>query len=246
MTNNDKIAEGSLVLSPKASFILGLVGGVMVLCTIGFFILLGMVMNGSVSSDARDAAPSIEVNDPSPSAAAPANVDPIDSEEAIWGDEDAEVSLIIYSDIECPFCGRFHDTVKSIQRDYAGDVKIAFRHFPLSFHPQAMPAALAAECAAEQGKLWEFLDEMFADQSLLGEAYFKSTAKSLGMNASKFNSCFDDQKYAAKINADRSSGAAAGVSGTPGSFIIGADGRIQNIPGALPYEQVKPMIEAAL
>ena len=225
----------------------------MFLCTIGFFILLGIVLSGNSSNlagsadkiGAVDSVPSI----PSPSAPPGeelGEVQPISDADQVWGSDSAPVDIIVYSDIECPFCSRFHTTVQQIQDNYAGKVRLAFRHFPLSFHQQAMSAALAVECAGDQGKFWEYLDELFENQESLGDTLYSSAAADLKLNKSKFDDCLSSKTFQNKINADRASGSAAGISGTPGSIILGADGSTQLIPGALPFEQVKPMIDAAL
>ncbi len=252
---HDDAQKGGLVISPKASFILGLVGGAMALCTIGFFILLYAVMSGMLGSKSATAkqAP-VAVNQPaapSPSAAPPttapsAPVAGVTSDDHVRGSSSAPVTMIEYSDYECPFCQRFHETMKQVMKDYSGKVRWVFRHFPLSFHANAQPAALAAECASEQGKFWEFTDAAYQSQANLGDALFSQIASDLKLNKSKFDSCVSSKKYASVISADQASGSAAGVDGTPATFIIAADGSQELVPGALPYEQVKPMIDAAL
>ena len=233
------------------SFILGLVGGVMLLCTIGFFILLAVVLSGKSSNlaveltDTVDVVPAAQAAEPPPGNEL-GDIKAISDSEQAWGSAEAPVDIIIYSDIECPFCGRFHDTVKQIQDQYKDEVRIAFRHFPLSFHPNAVPAALAVECAGDQGKFWEYLDALYKSSDSLGEDVYSTVAADLKLNKSKFSDCFSSKKFQTKINDDRSSGLAAGISGTPGSIILGPDGSVQLIPGALPFEQVKPMIDAAL
>ena len=223
----------------------------MLLCTIGFFILLAVVLNGHSSNLAAGSADDVEVI-PAAQAAPPSGgndlgtVTPISDEDQAWGSDKAIVDMIIYSDIECPFCGRFHDTVKQIQDQYAGKIRIAFRHFPLSFHPNAMSAALAVECAGDQNKFWEYLDELYQNSDGLGEDLYDSIASDLKLNKSKFNDCLSSKKFQSKVNADRTGGSAAGISGTPGSIIIAPDGSMQLVPGAFPFEQVKPMIDAAL
>ncbi len=140
-----------------------------------------------------------------------------------------------FSDFECPYCGRHYPTLKKILADYAGKVRLVYKHFPLSFHPNSQKAAEAAECADEQGKFWEYHDKLF--ENLVG-GYgldkFKQWAKDLDLNSKKFDDCLDSDKYAAKVAADTQEGADKGVTGTPANFVNG-----QLISGALPYEAFK-------
>jgi protein-disulfide isomerase len=256
MFHEDK--QGNLVLSPRASFALGLIGGVLVLCTLGFFILLGVVMKGGMPEGKKAAvkpsaaAPSVAA----PSAAAPTaapepsvgEVAPVTDADHMRGElDDYEVTLVEYSDFECPFCSRFHSTMLELMDDteYAGKVRWVYRHFPLSFHANARPAALASECAAEQGEFWSYADSLFSASSLSASA-LESMAEDLGLNMSKFKSCFSSDKYGSDITEDQNGGSMAGVSGTPGTIIMTNDGRKELIPGALPLEQVKGMIDAVL
>lgn len=253
MYHDEQKSAGGVTLSPKASFILGLVGGMLVLCTIGFFILLSMVLGGkdlnlgSGSGDKYAAAPS-----PSPSAGAPeelptvGEVKPIGSDDHVRGSKNAQVTLYEWSDFECPFCSRFHPSMVQLMNEYEGKVKWVYRHFPLSFHPQATPSANASECAAEQGKFWEYADELFANQARLSDALYSELASKLKLNTGKFDSCYKAKKYQAKITSNMNDGSAAGVTGTPGTIIVAKDGTKQLVPGAVPYEQLKAMVDAAL
>lgn len=249
---NDKMA-GGVTLSPKASFILGLVGGMLVLCTIGFFILLSMAMKGNMNLSfgggdngpvAAAPSPSLPPGDDAPEPVG--DVKPIANDDHVRGDKNAEVTLYEYSDFECPFCGRFHPSMVQLMNEYKGKVKWVYRHFPLSFHPQATPAANASECASEQGKFWEYADKLIENQATLGDATYGKIADELKLNKSKFDSCYSAKKFQAKITADQGSGSTAGVTGTPGTIIVAKDGSKQMVPGAVPYEQLKSMVDAAL
>ena len=181
--------------------------------------------------------------------AAPKDVSADD--DAYLGDKDAPVTVIEFSDFECPFCRSFwRDTLPLIQSEYidTGKVKFVYRDFPLSFHPGAMPAAQAAECAEDQGKYWEMHDKIFSEQGKLGSgtvqfgvSELKKWASEIGLNADNFNSCLDSQKYAEEVNNDTKDGQAAGVTGTPGFFI---NGRI--VVGAQPFSAFKQIIEEEL
>ncbi len=165
------------------------------------------------------------------------------------GPDNAPVVFVEYSDFQCPFCGRWYkDSKAQLQRDYVdtGKVLFLYKDFPLSFHPEAEPAALAARCAGEQGKFWEFHDKIFENQADLSADNYKKWAKELKLNAGQFDSCFDSGKYKQVIQDNFSEGSRYGVSGTP-SFLVGkAGGKGQLIVGALPYSEFKKAIDQAL
>ena len=256
MYHDEQKSAGGVTLSPKSSFILGLVGGMLVLCTIGFFILLSMVLGGkdlSLGSDSGSGDKFAAAPSPTPSAAPTEDpsagvgeVKPISADDHVRGSKNAEVVLYEWSDFECPFCSRYHPSMVQLMNEYEGKVKWVYRHFPLSFHPQATPAANASECASEQGKFWEFADELFANQTRLGDALYSELAGKLKLNTGKFDGCLKAKKYQARITADLNDGSAAGVTGTPGTIIVAKDGSKQLVPGAVPYEQLKAMVDAAL
>ncbi len=157
------------------------------------------------------------------------------------GAADAKLTIVEFSDFECPYCGAAQPTIAQIEKDYAGKVKVVFMHFPLPFHPNAQKAGEAAECALDQGKFWELHDKMFANQQALGVAQLKAYAKDLGMNTTKFDACLDSGVKAAQVGTDQSKGQAAGVGGTPTFFINGLP-----VVGALPYAQFKQVLDAEL
>jgi protein-disulfide isomerase len=139
--------------------------------------------------------------------------------------------------------------MKQIVDAYKGKVRWVYRHFPLnSIHPDAQKAAEAAECAAEQGKFWEMSDKMFEKQTLgLSVAQLSQYARESGVkDIAKFDSCVSSGKYASRVASDLAGGEAAGVTGTPGTIILTKDGKKQLIPGALPYDSVKQMIDSLL
>jgi protein-disulfide isomerase len=130
--------------------------------------------------------------------------------------------------------------------EFDGQVKAVIRHFPLSFHTNARSAANAAECAAEQGKYYEFIDGLFENHDRLGAAFYTELAADLGLNKTKFSDCVTANKYDSKVSADMAGGISAQVKGTPGTIIVGLNGEAQLVPGAVPYESLKAMVEAAL
>lgn len=157
------------------------------------------------------------------------------------GPDNAPITIVEFSDFECPFCSRINPTLAQVQQTYGDKVRIVFRHFPLGMHPNAQKAAEASLCAHDQGKFWELHDLMFEDQRALAVDALKAKASQLGLEAEAFNGCLDSGKYAAQVAADMAAGTEAGVSGTPAMFINGIP-----ISGAVPYEQVAPVIDAEL
>jgi protein-disulfide isomerase len=157
------------------------------------------------------------------------------------GPANAPVTIVEFSDFQCPFCSRVNPTLKQVQEKYGDKVRIVFRQFPLSFHQMAAKAAEASLCAADQGKFWELHDAMFADQQGLEVAQLKTKAAGLGVNAEQFNQCLDSGKHAATVQADMKAGSEAGVNGTPAMFI---NGRFVN--GAVPFDQISPIIDDEL
>lgn len=165
------------------------------------------------------------------------------------GATNAKVTIVEFSDFQCPFCERFYtDSYQQIKKDYLDtgkSVQFIFANFPLSFHPNAQPAANAAACAEEQGKFWDYHDKLFTNQTSLGDASYKQWAQDLGLNAAQFNTCYDTKKYDNTITAETRLGSQVGVSGTPTIYIVGPKGS-QQIVGAQPYATFKAAIEAAL
>lgn len=161
------------------------------------------------------------------------------------GKSNAPVTIVEFSDLQCPFCKQFADaTFGQIKSEYvdSGKVRIVYRHYPLrAIHPDAANAGMAAECANEQGKFWEFHDEVYKNQTALSLDSLKKYATNIGLNKSRFDSCLDSQKYKATIEEDESLGNSVGVSGTPAFFING-----KLISGAMPFDSFKTEIEAAL
>jgi len=236
--------------NPKVSFFLGLFVGVAVFSTITSLVLVVAMVSGNGLSFAKSdkADNNAVVADDTVAAAdngeeVAAEVPAITSSDNVWGPSDADVTMVIYSDFECPYCLRYSATLSQIMDEYEDDVRIVFRHFPLSFHANAKGAALASECAAEQGKFWEMHDKIFeanaADNMSLDT--WKDDAKELGLDTEEFNDCLDSEKYADEIALQMQGGAQAGVRGTPATFING-----QLVSGALPFESFQQIIDAEL
>jgi protein-disulfide isomerase len=157
------------------------------------------------------------------------------------GPEDAKVTIVEFSDFECPFCSRAKQTVDKVTEKFEGKVKLVFRQFPLSFHSHARKAAEASLCANAQGKFWEYHDALFADQSKLEVAELKATAERLGLDKTKFDTCLDGEEQGKVIDADMAAAEQVGVSGTPAFFINGI-----NLSGAQPAEEFERIINQEL
>jgi protein-disulfide isomerase len=140
---------------------------------------------------------------------------------AALGPENAPIELIEFSDFECPYCRRAAPVVKQVLEAYGNRVRLVYRHYPLAQHPNARPAAEAAACANEQGKFWAYHDRLFADPAKISDADLKQSAKDLGLDAARFNTCVDAHTFRQAVDADVTAGQAAGVTGTPAFFING-------------------------
>lgn len=199
------------------------------------------------SPDQGDTAPARAASGKLPENQA-SKIPEISDDDHVRGSSNAEVFIIEYSDFQCPFCQRFHPTAQQALDEYGDDVAWVYRHFPLdTIHPNARPAAQASECAAELGgndTFWAFTDAIFADQTKLND--LASYATQAGLNVSSFNSCVESDRYADRVEQDYQEGLAAGVTGTPGSFVVNQKGEVWYIPGAVPYDSLKVTIDEAL
>ncbi len=170
---------------------------------------------------------------------------PVDAKDWMEGPANAKVTLVEYSDFQCPFCSRHEPSIVQALKDYPKDVRLVYRQYPLtSLHPEAQKAAEASECAGKLGgaaKFWAMHDELFTNQSLLGHQMYIDTAKKIGLDQTQFTKCLDGGETVALVQEDQTSGNAAGVEGTPATFVNGT-----LISGAVPYSDLKTAIDAAL
>jgi len=172
------------------------------------------------------------------------NLQDLIDDDTVKGDPNAPVTIVEWSDFECPFCERFYQqTLGLIEKEYidTGKVNMVYRDFPLSFHENAQKAAEAAECAGEQGKFWEMHDSLFENGVEGGVRSFKKFAKDLDLNDAEFNECLDSGKMESEVKKDMVDGQNAGVKGTP-AFII--NGKL--LSGAQPFSVFKQAIDEAL
>jgi len=139
------------------------------------------------------------------------------------GGKDAAVTIVEFSDFQCPYCRAAEPTLKQVRDKYGDRIKLVYMDFPLPMHPHSLDAANAGRCAGEQGKFWQFHDAMFADQTKLDPASLKNTATKAGLDAKKFDACFDSKKMVPAIKADQTLGSGVGVNGTPTFFINGRE-----------------------
>ena len=159
----------------------------------------------------------------------------------VYGDENAPITIIEFSDFECPFCSRGYETINEVKELYGDQVKIVFKNFPLSFHEDAQKAAEAAECAQDQDLFWEMHDIMFENQDAISVDDLKAYAEEIGLDTEVFNECLDSDEKADAVTADMDAGSEAGVSGTPAFFINGI-----MLVGAQPLEAFQEIIDAEL
>ena len=163
----------------------------------------------------------------------------VEKDNAFQGPADAPITIVEFSDYQCPFCKRAEETVIEVMKKYKNQVKLVFRHYPLPFHKEAKPAAMAAECAKEQGKFWEYHEQLFNNQKALKNDDLKKYAQNVKLDQNKFNECLSSEKYASIVEKDIAAGKEYGVTGTPAFFING-----RMISGARPIEDFVELIEA--
>ena len=165
----------------------------------------------------------------------------IDELTPIKGAENAPITIVEYSDFECPFCQKVNPTIDSILEKYKGKVRIAYKHLPLDFHKNAVSAALASAAANEQDKFWEFHDGLFANQTNLNQATYDKIAKELGLDMTKFAADMKSEKLADKVAKDTAEAKSFGIGGTP-HFLINGIG----LSGAQPESEFFNVIEEHL
>lgn len=172
---------------------------------------------------------------------APRYTVPTSAEDPVRGNPSAPITIVEFSDYQCPFCARVNPTLAKVMETYGDKVKIVFKDYPLPNHPEAPKASEAARCAGEQKKYWEMHDAMFANQRALGVPTLKQTARALGLDGAAFDACLDSGKYAATVRAGFALGERMGVNSTPTLYING-----RPLIGAMPFENFKAIIDEEL
>lgn len=201
-------------------------------------------------------------NNNAPTAAAPSDTSTnlsatpeVTAADHIRGNPDAKVVLVEYSDYECPFCNRFHPTMKQVLEEYGDQVAWVYRHFPLtSLHPQAQISAEASECVAklsDNDTFWAYTDILFENAAIDGgEALTREKllgfATEVGVSSTAVGSCLDKAETKTIVTDSAAGGRAAGINGTPGTIVVTKDGKYELISGALPFEQVTSIIDQYL
>lgn len=221
---------------------------------IGALFIAGAIYWGE-GSPRPAGGPSAEAPDQAALEKALDNVSPVTAQDHIRGNPNAEVIIIEYSDTECPFCKRFQETMRQVMNEYGDSGKVAwvYRHFPLDqLHQKARSEAVAFECANELGGnevFWKYADRLFEitpSNDGLDAAELPKIATYVGLDASAFSACLSSGRYDAHIEAEVQNAVATGGQGTPWSIVVTRSGKKYPLSGALPYEEVKQLIEMAL
>ena len=159
----------------------------------------------------------------------------------VRGPADAKVTIVEWSDFQCPFCRRSRPTIEQIEKEYGGQVRVAFRHLPLAFHPKAGPAHAAAAAAGMQGKFWEMHDMIFDNQQEMAPAKYVEWAGEMGLDVEQFKKDVDSAEVKQIVETDKKAAEKLGVTGTPAFFVNG-----RYIRGAQPFPTFKVIIDEEL
>ena len=241
-------------IGSKNAYFLGVGSAIGIVFAAGFFILLSLYMKGVKIGDKGTTPPPVIAQPTDPSGAAPAQIllAAVTDQDHIRGNKNAKVTVVEFSDMECPFCKNFHQSMLQVVAAYGDKVAWVYRHFPLdSLHPKARKEAEASECAAELGgndAFWKFMDKVFEvtpANNGLDPAELPKIAKLIGLDQGKFTTCLTSGKFASKIQSQADQGAAAGANGTPYSVIVVGDQKIP-VNGAVPFAQLKSMLDSVV
>ncbi|NCO88590.1 hypothetical protein AUK04_00035 [Candidatus Roizmanbacteria bacterium CG2_30_33_16] len=177
----------------------------------------------------------------------------VSNDERIRGNKNAKVTLVEYSDFECPFCKRFHPTTQELMKTYGDKIRLVFRDYPLPFHQNAQKEAEAGRCIAELGgsdAFWNYADKIFEQTTTNGTGFALTDlgplATEVGVNQQSFQQCLDTGKYTKAVKDEMADGNAAGVNGTPTTFVIDSNGKTQMLVGAQPVDAFKTVIDQIL
>lgn len=220
-------------------------------------IITGVIIAGAIIFSSRLPAPATAIQPQGQAPTQPAGdleaMTAITASDHIRGDINAPVKIVEYSDTECPFCKRFHETMKQVVNSYGSQVAWVYRHFPLdSLHAKARSEAVALECAGDQGgneAFWAYTDRVYEvtpSNDGLDAAELPKIAQYVGLDVAKFNTCLTSGKFDKHIQDEVDNATATGGQGTPWSIVVGKDGKKYPLSGALPYANVKQIIDSAL
>ena len=197
------------------------------------------------------AAPSAQ--NPNPTTAPVAKPKAVADSDHITGNKNAKITLIEYSDFECPFCKTAHPTMQEVLKTYGDKIRLVYRHFPLPFHQNAHKEAEASECIASLGgndKFWNFVNAIFERTTSNGTGFaldkLGPLSSEIGVDQTQFQDCLDSGKYAQLVKDQSAEGSSAGVNGTPTTFVVDSKGNVQSIVGAQPIDAFKTAIDQAL
>src|SRR3990172_412896 len=256
---DDKEPESvSIKKSTFNKLIIGVVVGAVLSAFFGGYILGNETTQSSetVIKNAKDAADKTSSKQPQSNPSSTIISVSLD-DDPVKGDPNAPITIVEFSDFQCPFCARFFtDTLPLIEKNYieTGKVKFVYRDFPIpSIHQNAIPAAIAAECADEQGMFWEYHDKILENQILWQDLdnqnvvrTFEQFAKELALDTDSFNTCLESAKYLDEVQNDLNEGVSYGVTGTPGFFIGNEKIGYGMVSGAQPYAAFQQVFDQLL
>ncbi len=246
-------------MSPKAAFVMGSLAGLTVMSIVALVLGLTLLRNPSTASTKINTTGTTTTTTTNTSGTgnsltqAAGQYRAVGNDDHVRGNKNASVTLIEYSDFECPFCKQFAPTTAQILTDYKDKVRLVYRHFPLSFHANAQKEAEASECVAKlsgEDAFWQFHDKIFERTTSNGTGFALTDlgplAKEIGVSQTKFQDCLDSGEMASVVSSDLNDGTTAGITGTPGTIIVDKNGKAQIIPGAYPFATMKQIIDQAL
>lgn len=232
-------------LPPLLAFWSGVIVTAAVIFAAGFIILLTLVAKGAdfgkkTSSSTTTTTNTAKVNSNTNSSSKSSVTAQIDMNILSHIRGEGDITIVEFSDTECPFCKQFHSTMLAMLEKYKGKVRWAYKHFPLSIHSKAPREAEATECASEQGKFWEYTDLLFErtpSNNRLEDDELFTIATDVGLDRTKFDECLESGKYKIVVNTDATQAVEFGGQGTPFNLIVDSNGKVlTTIPGALPLE----------
>ncbi|MFH1426020.1 MAG: thioredoxin domain-containing protein [Candidatus Kerfeldbacteria bacterium] len=238
-------------MPPQFAFWAGVVTSAAVISIAGFIVMLVIVLDDGEKddNDKKVNTNTDTVAAADTGAAAPTADGSVDLEGLRNNRGEGDVTIIEYSDIDCPYCKQYHDTAKDVLEKYDGRVKLSYKHFPLtSLHPEAASKANAAECAGDQGLFWEFLDAMFdSSTEKVADGSLVTLAGDTGLDAGQFEECLNGGDFDGQVSTDASEAQSLGGNGTPFSVIVDGDGNVlTTISGALSLDSMSQKIEPFL